>query len=60
VKLHWFERSPEDGTTQIIGADLNENGAFGDWPVDFTDVEFEADSAYLDAIDARRRGATAV
>jgi predicted ATPase len=60
VKLHWFERSPEDGTTQIIGADLNENGAFGDWPVDFTDVEFEADSAYLDAIDSRRRGAQAV
>ena len=53
VRLHWFSRNPEDGTTAIQSADLDENGAFGDWPEDFGDVELKAEGAYLDAVEGR-------
>ncbi len=53
VKLHWFLRSDEDGTTSIESADLDENGAFGDWPEDFGDIEWKAEGAYLDAVEER-------
>ena len=55
VKLHWFSRNPEDGTTSIQSADLDKNGAFGDWPEDFGDVELMAEGAYLDAVEERSR-----
>ncbi|MDT5270656.1 MAG: hypothetical protein QOH49_2842 [Acidobacteriota bacterium] len=51
VKLHWFER--RDGVTKVRSADLDEAGSFGDWPEDFADVELEAQSKYLDAVEAR-------
>lgn len=51
VKLHWFER--KDGVTTIRSADLDERGAFGDWPEDFTEVELDTESNYLDAVAAR-------
>ena len=55
VKLHWFLRNPENGTTSVQSADLDENGAFGDWPEDFGDVELKAEGAYLDAVEERGR-----
>jgi predicted ATPase len=55
VKLHWFSRSDEDGTTEIESTDLDENGAFGDWPEDFGDVELKAEGAYLDAVEGRSK-----
>ena len=55
VKLHWFSRDPEDGTTSIRSADLDKDGAFGDWPEDFGDVELMAEGEYLDAVEARSR-----
>ena len=55
VKLHWFLRNSEDGTTSVQSADLDENGAFGDWPEDFGDVELKAEGAYLDAVEERGR-----
>ena len=55
VKLHWFSRSDEDGTTSIQSADLDEDGAFGDWPEDFGDVEWKAEGAYLDAVEGRSK-----
>ena len=55
VKLHWFSRSDEDGTTSIESADLDEDGAFGDWPEDFGDVEWKAEGAYLDAVEGRSK-----
>ncbi len=54
VKLHWFKQH-EDGSTQITSADLDEAGAFGDWPEDFADVELHSQSRYLDAAEARLR-----
>ena len=53
VKLHWFSRNPDDGTTSIRSADLDEDGASGDWPEDFGDVELMAEGAYLDAVEGR-------
>ena len=52
VKLHWFKRG-RGGATTIRSADLDENGAYGDWPEDFADVALAAESRYLDAVEAR-------
>ena len=52
VKLHWFARK-SDGTTQVKSADLDNEGAFGDWPEDFAQTEMKAQSAYLDAAEGR-------
>jgi predicted ATPase len=48
VKLHWFKRGP-DGSTEIKSADLDREGRFGDWPVDFAEVTLDAEGRYLDA-----------
>jgi len=53
VKLHWFERRRDDGVTEVTSADLDEAGAFGDWPEDFADIELELQSRYLDATEVR-------
>lgn len=53
VKLHWFER--RNGRTEIASRDLDETGAFGDWPEDFADVVLEAQSRYLDAAESHMR-----
>lgn len=54
VKLHWFQRG-KDGMSKVTSADLDESGAFGDWPEDFADVTLEAESRYLDLAEARGR-----
>ena len=55
VSLHWFSRDRE-GVTSIDSADLDENGAFGEWPVDFGEVELEAHGAYIDTMDKELEG----
>jgi predicted ATPase len=52
VKLHWFQRD-ERGATQVNSTDLDENGAYGDWPEDFGEVRAEVENRYLDAVEAR-------
>jgi predicted ATPase len=54
VKLHWFQRDPKTGITQVSSANLDENGAFGDWPEDFDEVALDAEGAYLDAVEGRK------
>lgn len=54
AKLHWFERRSVDGVTEVTSADLDEAGAFGDWPEDFADVELRLQSRYLDAFEAQK------
>ncbi len=49
VALHWFHRDPDTGYTEVRLADVDRRGAFGDWPIDFTEVEAEADDTWLDA-----------
>lgn len=48
VALHWFERDAE-GASHVRSAALDAAGAYGDWPVDFADVEMEVESAYIEA-----------
>jgi len=55
VKLHWVQRQ-EDGRTIVTPADLDENGAYGDWPEDFDEVELNAEKAYLDAVESKEAG----
>jgi len=55
VRLHWFTRNEKDGATEIRSADLDENGAFGDWPTDFDEVELRSENDYLDAVELRSR-----
>ena len=56
VKLHWFGRR-EDGSTEITSRDLDESGAFGDWPEDFDRVELDAQIRYLDAAEKKLKTA---
>jgi len=53
VKLHWFKRRPEDGVTEVSSADLDNAGAFGDWPEDFSSTEMDADTRYIHAAEAK-------
>jgi hypothetical protein len=46
----------EDGFTRITSADLDETGAFGDWPEDFATVTLESEDRYLDAAQKRLKG----
>lgn len=52
VKLHWFTRR-EDGVTEVSSADLDDAGAFGNWPEDFGQISLNLESRYLDAAEAR-------
>lgn len=52
VKLHWFTRG-ENGMTNVSSAELDEAGAFGDWPEDFGEVSLKLESRYLDAAESR-------
>ena len=53
VKLHWFTLRPEDGSSAVTTADFDQDGAYGDWPEDFGDVELAAEGKYLDAVEQR-------
>lgn len=55
VKLHWFQRDAT-GETAVTSADLDDTGAFGDWPEDFDDVELNSDNEYLSAAEAKLFG----
>jgi len=57
VKLHWFQRDPKTGITQVNSTGLDENGAFReDWPEDFDEVILDTDRQYLDAVTERSTG----
>jgi predicted ATPase len=46
VKLHWFTRS-DDGSSTVTTAELDETGAFGDWPEDFGSTALALQHRYL-------------
>ena len=52
VMLHWFSRD-EEGFTKVDSVEPDENGAYGDWPEDFGDVELEIMGKYLNAVGER-------
>ncbi len=49
VSLNWFSLDG-DGHTLIRQAEVEKDGSFGNWPVDFLDVELSAQRQYLDAV----------
>ncbi len=55
VKLHWFDRT-RYGVTKVASGDMDESGAFGEWPEDFGSVNLEAERQYLDAVSSQRVG----
>ncbi len=55
VKLHWFQRD-STGVTSVTSADLDDTGAFGDWPEDFDNVALNSDNEYLSAAEAKLFG----
>lgn len=48
VALYWFQREP-DGATKMTPGTLGRDGAYGDWPVDFADVEMALDERFIEA-----------
>ncbi len=38
--------------SEIHSADLDRQGAFGDWPEDFSQVSLQLESRYLDAAES--------
>lgn len=54
VKLHWFNRSETDGSTEIVSANVDDEGRFPGWPEDFDDVSLEAQQHYMDAVEKRQ------
>jgi predicted ATPase len=54
VKLHWFTRD-QMGATHVAVGELDEMGAFGDWPEDFGRVLVGAEAEYVEAAISRLR-----
>ncbi len=54
VQLHWFERDSR-GFTNVRSQELDNHGAFGEWPADFDDVMLDTESRYLDAASAAHK-----
>ncbi|MEA5533325.1 AAA family ATPase [Crocosphaera sp. XPORK-15E] len=52
IKLHWFSRD-QKGCTKVTTADLDKAGTFGDWPEDFSEVDLQEESRYLDAAELK-------
>jgi predicted ATPase len=55
VKLHWFTRQA-DGSSKVTSAELDETGAFGDWPEDFGITALGMSNRYLNAAEAKLWG----
>lgn len=51
VSLYWFKQDPSSGRSLVSHAELDEQGAFGDWPSDFDEVSLVADDEYLNAVE---------
>ena len=52
VCLHWFRRDAR-GATRVESAELDRQGAYGDWPEDFWNVIAGVETRFLDAFDAQ-------
>lgn len=48
VQLHWCVRDHE-GVTRVESAVPDKLGAYGEWPLDFNDIELDLDAGYIDA-----------
>ncbi len=53
VQLHWFTRNPVDGSSTVTTAELDETGAFGDWPEDFGSTALDLQHRYLTSAEQK-------
>jgi hypothetical protein len=58
VGLHWFTRNAK-GATDVQYVQPDEDGAYGAWPEDFSEIELKAQDAYLTAVGLRQFGEAA-
>lgn len=58
VGLHWFTRDAK-GASQVQYVVPDEDGAYGAWPEDFSEIELKAQDAYLTAVGLRQFGEAA-
>lgn len=56
VRLYWFQRD-EAGAATVTSGEVDENGAYGEWPEDFDTLQLKVEGDYLDAVLARHHGA---
>lgn len=49
VSLNWFQRDPKTGYSTHSTGTLGKDGGFGEWPVDFDDVELRAARMFIEA-----------
>jgi len=52
IALYWFHQD-ENGETQIDTGEIQANGTFGDWPVDFFNVTMDIQLEFMKAFDKR-------
>ncbi len=52
VMLHWFQQDAR-GATKVTSGEMDQLGAYGDWPEDFGEVEAAVDNRYLDAVESK-------
>ncbi len=50
VSLNWFSRN-KSGVTQVAAGILDSLGRFGNWPIDFDEVQLHAEDEYLSAAE---------
>jgi len=50
VKLHWVERDAK-GDTTVTSSDLDDAGAYGNWPQDFEATEIAVEQDYIEAAE---------
>lgn len=55
VALHWFHLD-DAGKTQVHSAQLDQNGAYGDWPEDFDETALMVEEKYYEAVEKRMFG----
>lgn len=58
VGLHWFTRDAK-GASNVQYVQPDEDGAYGEWPEDFSEIELKAQDAYLTAVGLRQFGEAA-
>jgi len=56
LSLNWFTQDSKTGRSKVDRAEIDDNGAFGPWPVDFDEVSMQADGEYLNAVEEKLFG----
>lgn len=55
ISMNWFSRDA-DGQTHVVEAELGPDGSYGEWPVDFDEVQLGLEDRYLTSAEERHGG----